>query len=173
MEGLNLFAQIRKVDEEWRLVYGRLTQEVSDKAGECMDYDLSKPNFEKWIADSMELSKGKGHGNMRAMHGNVCARLFPEVILNDDEKAEDVVGRVIDDNEWEKVLAGAYPGFSVGGAYGKKWQDGDVLRYEAIPKEGSLVDRPCVLTATFFEVLKQDDTLAKELILIRTCFCVS
>jgi len=42
MEGLNLFAQIIKVDEEWRLVYGRLTQEVSDKAGKCMDYDCKR-----------------------------------------------------------------------------------------------------------------------------------
>ena len=49
--GMQLFAQIRKVDEAKRLVYGIAAQETPDKSGEIMDYLSSKPHFAKWSAD--------------------------------------------------------------------------------------------------------------------------
>lgn len=162
MSNFNLFVPIRKVDEAQRLVYGRLVQEVPDKAGEIFDFERSRPHFEKWISETQELSKGRAEGNMRAMHGKVAAGIFTEVLLNDEEKAVDVVGKVVDNNEWEKVLAGVYTGFSVGGSYGERWQDGDLKRYEAIPKEGSLVDRPCIPTATFFDIVKADGVVEQR-----------
>jgi hypothetical protein len=155
------FFQIRKVDEEKRLVYARLAQEIEDKSGEIMDYGWSKPNFEKWVKESEELSKGKSQGNLRAMHGKVAAGKFINIECIDEEKAVDTVFKVIDNNEWEKVLEGVYTGLSMGGSYGKKEKVGNLLRYEAIPNEGSLVDRPCIPTATFFEIQKADGSLAK------------
>lgn len=161
MNDWNKFFQIRKVDEEKRLVYGRLAQEVKDKSGEVMDYELSKPNFLKWIDESEALSKGKSQGNLRAMHGNVAAGKFNQILFSDEEKAVDAVAKVVDNNEWQKVLEGVYTGFSVGGNYGKKWIKDNLTHYEAIPIEGSLVDRPCIPTATFFEIQKSDGSLRK------------
>jgi hypothetical protein len=163
---MNLFAQIRKVDEEKRLVYGRLTQEVVDKSDEILDYESSKPHFVKWSQEIAKDTDGKSVGNLRAMHGKVAAGKFTEINFNDAEKAIDVCAKVVDNNEWSKVLEGVYRGFSIGGAYvgDKKVEkvDGrDVTRYTAKPNEGSLVDSPCVPTAKFFEVQKADGTLAK------------
>jgi hypothetical protein len=157
-----IFAQLTKIDEEKRLVYGRLAQEYPDKSGEIMDYFTSKPNFEKWIESTRELSKGKAEGNLRSMHGNTAAGIFTQIAFNDAENAVDAIAHVVDDNEWEKCLKGVYTGFSIGGSYGNKWQDGDMLRYTAIPIEGSLVDRPCIPTATFYEIQKADGVLEKR-----------
>lgn len=163
---MKLFAQIRKVDEAKRLVFGRLAEEVVDKADEIMDYESSKPYFKAWSEEIAKDTNGASVGNLRAMHGKVAAGKFTEIVFDDDAKAIDVCAKVVDDNEWNKVLEGVYTGFSVGGSYvgAKKIEkaDGrDVARYTAKPNEGSLVDRPCIPTAKFFEVQKADGTLAK------------
>jgi hypothetical protein len=163
---MNLFAQLRKVDEAKRLVYGRLAQETVDKADEIMDYASSKPHFEKWSADVAADTDGKSVGNLRAMHGKVAAGKFTEIEFNDAERAIDVCAKVVDDNEWKKVLEGVYTGFSIGGSYVgsptvEKMDGRDVKRYTAKPAEGSLVDRPCIPSAKFFEVQKADGSLQK------------
>jgi hypothetical protein len=163
---MKLFAQIRKVDEANRLVYGRAAQEVVDKADEVMDYESSKPYFQKWSDDVANDTDGKSLGNVRAMHGKVAAGKLTGIDFNDTEKAIDVIAKVVDDAEWNKVLEGVYTGFSIGGSYiGKpsieKMDGKDVKRYTASPNEVSLVDRPCIPTATFFEVQKADGTLSK------------
>lgn len=162
----SMFAQIRKVDEQKRLVFGRLAEEKVDKADEIMDYASSKPHFQKWSEDVAKDTGGQSMGNLRAMHGKVAAGKFIAVDFNDAEKAIDVCAKVVDDNEWKKVLEGVYTGFSIGGSYvgDKKVEkaDGrDVTRYTAKPTEGSLVDRPCMHGAKFFEVQKADGSLQK------------
>lgn len=164
--GMNLFAQIRKVDEEKRLVYARAAQEVVDNSREIMDYASSKPHFAKWSEDIAKDTAGRNLGNVRAMHGKVAVGGLTQIDFNDGEKAIDVCAKIVDDQEWKKVLAGVYTGLSIGGAYvgDKKVEkiDGqDVTRYTAKPNEVSLVDRPCIPTAKFFEVQKADGTLAK------------
>jgi hypothetical protein len=164
---MKLFAQIRKVDEANRLVYGRAAQEVVDKADEVMDYESSKPYFQKWSDDVAKDTDGKSLGNVRAMHGKVAAGKLTGIDFNDTEKAIDVIAKVVDDAEWNKVLEGVYTGFSIGGSYiGKpsieKMDGKDVKRYTASPNEVSLVDRPCIPTATFFEVQKADGTLPRS-----------
>ncbi len=57
--------------------------------------------------------------------------------------------------EWKKVEAGVYTGFSIGGAYVKRYRDGAVTRYVARPSEVSLVDNPCNPDAVF-QLVKQD-----------------
>jgi len=146
---MKLFIPITKVDATQRLVYGRLAQEVEDYAGEIMDYESSKPHFEEWSQRFQKATDGKSAGNLRAMHNTVSAGKFTVVDFNDPEKAIDVVAKVVDDKEWEKVEEGIYTGFSVGGSYVKRWKDGKLTRYTGKPTEGSLVDSPCVPTATF------------------------
>jgi hypothetical protein len=73
---------------------------------------------------------------------------------------------VVDDAEWKKVLEGVYSGFSIGGSYVgestvEKINGQDVKRYTARPNELSLVDRPCIPSAKFFEVQKADGSVAK------------
>jgi hypothetical protein len=155
-----VFVPLTKVDEEQRLVYGTITQEILDKSGEMMDYTLSKPNFEKWSNDIHSASGGLSKGNVRVMHGLQVAGKLTELDFDDDNQAIDVCAKVVDDGEWEKVLEGCYTGFSVGGKYGKTWKetvDGNTIKkFEAIPNEVSLVDNPCVPSATF-SLVKADD----------------
>lgn len=152
--GPRVFVPMTKVDEEQRLVYGTITEEVVDQAGEMMDYESSKPHFQKWSDDIHVASGGLSKGNVRVMHGLTVAGKLTELEFNDDDKSIEVCAKVVDDTEWNKVLEGCYTGFSVGGKYGKKWnakgEDGtSIKKYEAKPNEVSLVDNPCVKSATF------------------------
>lgn len=160
------FARLTKIDEKNRMVYGRITQEYPDRQGEIMDYASSKPLFEAWSKSQLEASLGKSAGNVRGMHNPVGAGIIPpgQLTFHDDERAIDIGAHVVDDAEWEKCVKGVYTGFSVGGSYAKKWKDeanAGLVRYTARPGEVSLVDRPAVPTATFFEMTKRDGTTVK------------
>lgn len=163
---MDVFAQITKVDEEKRLIFGRAVDETPDRSDEVFDYPTSKPYFEAWSAETKEASDGKSVGNLRAMHGKVAAGRLVDMQFDDAARAIDICAHVVDNNEWEKVLTGCYTGFSIGGSYVKKWEDGaakadgegKLRRYTAAPNEISLVDRPCVPTARFFDVQKADGT---------------
>lgn len=148
-----VFVPLMKVDEEQRLVFGKITAQEVDQSGEMMDYATSKPNFESWSAQIEQGSGGLSKGNLRVMHGLSVAGKLTELAYNDDDKTIEVCAKVVDDKEWEKVTEGCYTGFSVGGKYGKKWKetvDGEtVTKFTAIPNEVSLVDNPCVKSATF------------------------
>jgi len=153
-----LFLPIRKVDEEQRLVYGVITEEVLDKAGEIMDYEGSRPLFEKWSQGIAAATEGKSYGNVRVMHTNkVAGVLNQELVFDDEAKTIEACAKVIDDTEWAMVLAGGYTGFSIGGRYQKRWEVDGQKRFIAEPVEVSLVDNPCVPTATF-SFVKADGT---------------
>lgn len=156
MSKARLFLPIRKVDEEQRLVYGVITEEVLDKSGEVMDYAGSKPLFQKWSDGIAAATEGKSFGNVRVMHTNkVAGVLNQELVFNDEDKTIEACAKVIDDAEWAMVMAGGYTGFSIGGRYAKRWEADGQKRFIAEPVEVSLVDNPCVPTATF-SLLKAD-----------------
>src|SRR6516162_8085540 len=141
---MRVFAQITKVDAEKRLVYGRAAHEVPDRADEIFDYDSSKPYFEAWS----ESFKKDTDGKSRAMHGKVAAGKLVEIEFNDADKAIDIVGKIVDDGEWKKVLEGVYTGYSIGGSYVgepkyEKVDERQLRRYTANPSEISVVDSPC------------------------------
>lgn len=166
MERNLVFAQITKVDEAKRLVFGRAVQEVPDRADEIFDYATSKPHFEEWSKGFSVDTDGKSLGNLRAMHGKVAAGKLTGIEFDDTAKAIDIAAKVVDDSEWNKVLEGVYTGFSIGGSYvgdktTEKIGERTVKRYTAKPAEISLVDSPCIPTARFFEVLKTDGAVAK------------
>jgi hypothetical protein len=162
----DLFFQITKVDEEKRLVTGQACAETPDLSGEIFDYETSKPLFEAWSAKVAADTDGKSFGNVRSMHSNVAAGKVAQPLGFDDaNKAINVAVKVVDDNEWEKVLEGVHTGFSIGGSYVNKWKDADdakLTRYTANPSEISLVDRPCVPTAKFFDVVKADGSVLRK-----------
>lgn len=157
----HLFIPITKIDVAKRLVYGTIAEEVPDKAGEIMDYETAKPMFEAWSAEIAKASNGRSVGNLRAMHGSVAAGKLDQIHFDDDARRIATVAKVVDDAEWKKVLEGVYTGFSMGGRYLRRWPDpeqSDLMRYTPEPMEVSLVDHPCIPSATF-EVLKSDGTI--------------
>ena len=84
------------------------------------------------------------------MHGRVAAGKITEISFDDEGKRILIAAKIVDDDEWRKVEEGVYTGFSQGGRYVKRWSDpGSALtRYTAEPHEISLVDLPCVASAT-------------------------
>ncbi|HLI13484.1 MAG TPA: hypothetical protein VKY65_17975 [Alphaproteobacteria bacterium] len=149
---MQLFLPITKVDAAKRLVYGTLAEEVPDRAGEIFDYASSKPNFARWSAEIAKASDGRSLGNLRAMHGKVAAGKLAALEFDDDGRRIEAVAKVVDAAEWAKVLEGVYTGFSIGGKYVRRWKDEAdpaLTRYTADPAEVSLVDNPCIPTATF------------------------
>lgn len=158
---LELFIPITKIDVAKRLVYGTIAEEIPDHADEIMDYATAKPMFEAWSADIEKASNGKSVGNLRAMHGSVAAGKLDQIHFDDDARRIATVARVVDDAEWKKVLEGVYTGFSMGGRYVRRWPDPDdpsLTRYTPEPMEVSLVDHPCIPSATF-EVVKADGSI--------------
>jgi hypothetical protein len=159
---LRLFVPLTKVDAVQRIVYGIATAEEVDKSGEIFDYQTSKPLFQKWSDDISKVTDGKSLGNVRAMHGKVAAGKLTQIEFNDDAKQIEVAAKIVDDNEWNKVQEGVYTGFSIGGAYAKVWKDETLgkNRFTANPSEISVVDNPCVASATF-SMIKADGVQAE------------
>src|ERR1019366_4760561 len=114
-----------------------------------MDYETSKPMFQKWSNAFSKATDGASVGNVREKHGKSAAGKLTSLSFNDGEKRIEVCAKIVDDQAWAKVTSGVYTGFSIGGSYAKRWQDGDLKRYTADPSEVSLVDNPCIPTATF------------------------
>jgi hypothetical protein len=100
------------------------------------------------------------------MHSSIAAGKVTDIDFNDQEKAVDVVCKIVDEGEWDKCVSGVYTGLSIGGRYKRKWADvveGQMCtRYTAVPNEISLVDSPCVPTALFFEVRKGDGSVVRR-----------
>ena len=152
-----LYIPIRKIEEERRLVYGIAAAEEVDRAGEIFDYESSKPYIETWSAQQAKESGGANYGNVRAMHGDVSAgKIVHPIDFDDESKTVNVCIKVVDDDEWRKVLEGVYTGLSFGGQYVRRWEDGAAMRYTLKPQELSLADRPCVPSASIVEVVKSD-----------------
>lgn len=157
---MQIFAKLAKFDENTGYFEAIAADESVDKAGEIFDYESSKPHFVKWSDTICKASDGKNLGNVRAMHGKVAAGKLSDLIFDDSAKAIKVAGFVVDANEKTKMAAGVYTGVSIGGSYGKTWDDPVVKgarRYEAIPSEISIVDNPCNGNA-HFTVVKADGT---------------
>jgi hypothetical protein len=155
---MNIFIPIKKVDAAKREVYGLMAEEAVDKAGEIFDYDSSKPYIKTWAENFSASTGGKSFGNVRAQHSSIAAGKLVGITFDDKNKNIPVVAKIVDDNEWNKVMEGVYTGFSIGGKYLKKWPDGGAMRYTAIPSEVSIVDNPCMRGAQFTMVKEDGST---------------
>lgn len=161
MSEMRLFIPISKVDEERRLVYGVITQECTDKSGEIFDYASGKVAVQAWSDEIKDASGGKSLGNLRSMHESIAAGKFTDIVFDDENKLIEGAAKVVDEDEWNKVKEGVYTGFSIGGSYSKRWKDPEnptLWRFTPKLAEVSLVDNPCVPTATF-EYIKADGSV--------------
>jgi hypothetical protein len=154
---MRLFAQISKIDEAKREVWGVATSEVVDKDGEVFDYQTSKPYFKAWSDEISKATDGKSLGNVREMHEPSAVGKLVEIGFDDELKEVRVAAKIIDEEAWRKCTQGVYTGFSIGGTYVKAWKDGEYTRYTAKPVEISVVDNPCNPGA-HFTALKADGT---------------
>lgn len=163
---MQLFAQIFKVDEASRTVWGRAIAEEEDKAGECFDYATSKGPIKNWAAKNLANTDGKSCGPIREMHQPVAAGKITEIEFDDVNKAIEIAAKIVDQSSWDKVLSGVLQGFSIGGSYLKKWPatmgTRIVTKYTASPNEVSLVDAPCVESARFSRIQKSSFDLVKR-----------
>ena len=157
-KSFSYFLPLNKVDEVRHEVWGVAAAEQPDQSGEIMDYEKSKPHFWAWSKRVQKASQGKSLGNVRDSHTSKAVGKVIKLLFDDKAKAIRVGTKVVDSDAWQKVIEGVFTGFSVGGAYGKRWPDPmnkGFIRYEAIPSEISLVDLPCIPGAVI-EMVKAD-----------------
>jgi len=131
------------------MVYGIAAVEEPDSSGEIMDYEKSKPEFQAWSDRVKKASNGKSLGNVREMHSLIAAGKLTEINYNDPGKQIEVAAKILNEETWKKIEEGVLTGFSMGGSYGDRWQDGELVRYVARPSELSAVDSPCIPSATY------------------------
>ena len=153
-----MFIPLIKADAAQRLVYGSF-DETPDRAGEVCDYATAKPAFQAWSDAMAKASDGKNLGNIRGQHDlKKAAGKLVSIDFDDDAKRIDFCAKIVDDAEWRKVDERVYTGFSPGGSYAKRWQDGAFRRYTPMVGELSIVDVPCNPSATF-SMVKADGSV--------------
>lgn len=155
-----LYVRLTKVDPFQGLAYGTAAAEEVDKSGEIFDYATSKPHFEAWSSSFAKATGGKSFGNVRSMHGNTASGLLKSIEYDDANKRINIVAEIVDKGDLEKLEKGVLTGFSIGGKYAERWPDTTdkkLTRYTAIPSEISVVDNPCMPSATF-DCVKEDGT---------------
>jgi len=140
-KSIGMFAQISRVDEEQRLVYGVATDETPVREWQSVDLDVitshaaTKRAVERWIK----------WGNIREMHQPSAVGVARSVEFNDATHETFVTAHIVDDQAWEKVKAGVYRGFSIAGPintfdHDKKLKRVTITDYDL--DEISLCDRP-------------------------------
>lgn len=161
MAKMRLFARLTKVDEVKREVWGTATEEIPDRSREVFDYESSVPYFKAWSESISKATDGKSLGNVREMHQLNAVGKLVSLTCDDANKRIDIGAKIISDSTWEKITEGVLTGFSVGGSYLKKWKDAadkTLTRFTAEPAEISVVDLPCVPSATY-EYVKSDGSV--------------
>lgn len=121
------YAEINKVDADQRLVYGYASTEALDSQGEVVKVDAIKDALD----DYMKFA------NIREMHQPSAVGIAE--FAKADDKGLYLCAKVVDDGAWDKVKAGVYKGFSIGGRALAK--TGGVISKMRL-MEISLVDRP-------------------------------
>lgn len=124
---MKIFAEICKVNDEERMVYGYASTEALDVQGER----VSKDALAKALPDYMRFA------NIREMHQPSAVGVAKSAEI--DEKGLYIAAKVVDDDAWNKVKEGVYKGFSIGG---KSVSKVDNTITDLRLSEISLVDRP-------------------------------
>lgn len=151
---MELFARLSKFDEYQGIATGIAAAEELDHDREIMDYAGSKPYFQQWSTTQKAMTSGRSLGNVRLQHdaSKVAGKLLA-LDFDDANKRIIVQAQIVDPVAKELLRTGCLSGFSIGGDYGKRTPMGNgVEKYIAIPSEISVVDRPCMPSATFTHV---------------------
>jgi phage head maturation protease len=148
-----IFSNFQKFDETQRMAYGYATTEALDSQDEIVELEATSEavkDYKKWA-------------NIREMHSNSAVGTAPIIEMKKDGLW--IGAHIVDDKAWEKVKAGVYKGFSIGGKIIDRVEDysedlGKVIKRikKYMLTEISLVDRPANPLATFSFIKRQSDT---------------
>lgn len=146
--------RLQKVDErndDFLIIEGTATAEETDRDGERLDYEGSKPWFRRWIDAIRRATGGKSQGNIRAQHDpKLAVGIIQDLTFDDVLKRISIVCKIVDADTISKILAGVYSAFSIAGRYIEKYLAADgVTMYICDPCEISVVDFPALPSATF------------------------
>ena len=134
---MRLYAPIAKIDEAQHMVFGYASTEALDSQGEI----VKREALEAALPDYMRFA------NIREMHQPSAVGVATEAEM--DERGLYLAARIVDPVAWEKVIAGVYKGFSIGGSVVQR----DTAQKHVITgvklSEISLVDRPANPEAVF------------------------
>jgi hypothetical protein len=152
----------RKVDEAKREVWGIVTEQKPDADLEVCDFEKSLPYYQQWVDAAKGRTDGVSCGNLREMHQLSAVGKCIGYDFRTGDKQIIMGFKVVDDNAWKKVVERVYQGFSQGGEIvGEMVPDPDYpgcMRYVAKPVEISLVDNPCLASASYTLVRSNGST---------------
>jgi phage head maturation protease len=134
---MRFYWPIAKLDHERRMVWGYASTEAEDDQGEIIRRDA----LEAALDDYMRFA------NIREMHQPSAVGIAEEAAI--DERGLYLGARIVDSEAWEKVVAGVYKGFSIGGRVtARDPADRKVITGLSLT-EISVVDRPANPEAVF------------------------
>jgi hypothetical protein len=125
--GFSRFLPIAKVDRAERMVWGYASTPALDMDGEVVKLSAIKAALPDYLAWS----------NIREMHQPSAVGVAREATV--DDRGLWLGAHIVDEPAWQKVLAGVYKGFSIGGSIVRKV--GKFIE-ELTLVEISIVDRP-------------------------------
>jgi hypothetical protein len=128
------------------MVHGVVTAEQPDRSGEICDYESTKPYFEAWSQQASDVTKGKSLGAVRAMHGAVAAGKLTDIAFDDSNKRILVAAKIVDDDEWNKVLEGVYRSVVQRTAPSRERNPGRIFWVDRLGKLDEIV--PCSIEVT-------------------------
>src|ERR1700732_1210888 len=134
---MRFYWPIAKVDREQRMVWGYASTEAEDDQGEV----IRREALEAALADYMRFA------NIREMHQPSAVGVATEAAV--DDRGLYLGARIVDGEAWQKVTAGVYKGFSIGGRVTAR-DPGDRKIITGLSlTEISVVDRPANPEAVF------------------------
>jgi phage head maturation protease len=134
---MKLYAPITKIDEDQQMVFGYASTEALDSQGEI----VKREALEAALPDYMRFA------NIREMHQPSAVGVATEAEM--DARGLFLAAHIVDPTAWEKVTAGVYKGFSIGGSVvGRDRAQKHVITGVKL-SEISLVDRPANPEAVF------------------------
>ncbi len=134
---------LSKADDEQRIVEGYASTEALDSQNEIVKREALERALPDWLK----------FGNIREMHQPSAVGVA--VTAEHDDKGLKLCAKIVDPLAWEKVKAGVYKGFSIGGRVTNRDKANKSLITGLHLTEISLVDRPANPEA-LFDVWKAD-----------------
>ena len=134
---MRFYGTITNIDGEARMVWGYASTEAQDEQGETVTRDA----LAAALGDYMRFA------NIREMHQPSAVGVATEASV--DDRGLYLGARIVDGDAWEKVAAGVYKGFSIGGrVIARDPADRSIITGLALT-EISVVDRPANPEAVF------------------------
>lgn len=128
--GISIFVPLSKIDPDQRMVYGYASTDTKDMEGETITL----------AAMTAALPGYMRFANLREMHQLSAIGVTKTAEV--DGQGLYIGGKIVDNDAWDKVKAGVYKGFSIGGTVTMRDPNDDKIITGLDLIEISAVDRP-------------------------------